>query len=107
MWRSLPSALIIENSGRRHGSAPCRQPSSFSGTAPGRKLVKAKHDFSKGERGKFYHPEAAFGLPVYLDTDVSDFMSRLADEQDVDVQELVNEWLRLNIQLVRSVQRQG
>ncbi len=69
--------------------------------------MKAKHDFSKGVRGKFYNPEAVFSFPVYLDTDVNDFMSQLADEQDVDVQELVNEWLRVNIQLVRSVQRQG
>ncbi len=69
--------------------------------------MKAEYDFSKGERGKFYHPEAVFSLPVYLESDVSDFMSQLADEQDVDVQELVNEWLRVNIQLVRSVQRQG
>ena len=69
--------------------------------------MKAEYDFSKGERGKFYHPEAVFSLPVYLESDVSDFMSQLADEQDVDVQELVNEWLRVNIQLVRSVQRQS
>jgi hypothetical protein len=71
------------------------------------KLMKAEYDFSKGERGKFYHPEAVFSFPVYLESDVSDFMSQLADEQDVDIQELVNEWLRVNIQLVRSVQRQS
>ncbi len=69
--------------------------------------MKAKCDFSKGERGKFYHPEAVFSFPVYLESDVNDFMSQLADEQDVDIQELVNEWLRVNIQLIQSVQRQG
>jgi len=69
--------------------------------------MKAEYDFSKGERGKFYHPEAVFSFPVYLESDVNDFMSQLADEQDVDIQELVNEWLRVNIQLIQSVQRQG
>jgi hypothetical protein len=38
---------------------------------------------------------------------VSDFMSQLADEKDVDIQELVNEWLRVNIKLVQSVQQRG
>jgi len=49
--------------------------------------MKTEYDFSKGERGKFYHPDVVFSLPVYLEPDVSDFMNRLADEKDVDVQE--------------------
>jgi hypothetical protein len=69
--------------------------------------MKAEYDFSKGERGKFYHPDAVFSFPVYLEPDVSDFMSQLADEKDVDIQELVNEWLRANIKLVQSVQQRG
>jgi hypothetical protein len=39
--------------------------------------------------------------------DVSDFMNQLADEKDVDIQELVNEWLRVSIKLVQSVQQRG
>jgi hypothetical protein len=69
--------------------------------------MKAEYDFSKGERGRFYHPDAMFSFPVYLEPDVSDFMSQLADEKDVDIQELVNEWLRVNIKLVQSVQQRG
>jgi len=69
--------------------------------------MKAEYDFPKGERGKFYHPDAVFSFPVYLEPDVSDFMSQLADEKDVDIQELVNEWLRVNIKLVQSVQQRG
>jgi hypothetical protein len=61
-----------------------------------------EYDFSHGERGKFYHPEAVFSFPVYLEPDVDDFLSQLAEEKDVSVQELVNEWLRMNIRLVRS-----
>ncbi len=51
--------------------------------------MKAEYDFSKGEQGKFYYPDAVFSFPVYLEPDVSDFMSQLADEKDVDIQELV------------------
>ncbi len=69
--------------------------------------MKAEYDFSKGERGKFYHPNAVFSFPVYLEPDVNDFMSQLADEKDVDIQELVNEWLRVNIKLIQSVQQRG
>ena len=39
------------------------------------KQMKAEYDFSKGERGKFYHPEAVFSFPVYLESDVNDFTS--------------------------------
>ena len=64
--------------------------------------MKAEYDFSKAERGKFYHPGAAFGFPVYLDPDVNDFLSTLANQKQVDVQDLVNEWLRANMKLIQS-----
>jgi hypothetical protein len=66
--------------------------------------MKAEYDFSKGTRGKFYNPEAVFTFPVYLEPDVDEFMSKLAEEKDVDVQQLVNDWLRTNIKLIQSVQ---
>ena len=65
--------------------------------------MKKEYNFSEGKRGKFYHPEAVFNFTVYLEPDVSDFMNRLAEESDVDVQQLVNEWLRVNIKLIQSV----
>ncbi len=67
--------------------------------------MKAEYDFSKGTRGKFYHPDTVFSFPVYLEPDVNDFMSKIAKEQDIDIQELVNEWLRMNIKLIQSVQQ--
>jgi hypothetical protein len=67
--------------------------------------MKAEYDFSKGERGKFYKPDAVFSFPVYLEPDIDEFMNKLANEKDINVQELVNEWLRVNIKLVRSVQQ--
>jgi len=67
--------------------------------------MKAEYDFSKGEHGKFYKPDAVFSFPVYLEPDIDNFMNKLANEKDINVQELVNEWLRVNIKLVRSVQQ--
>jgi len=59
------------------------------------------YDFSKAEWGKFYHPEAVFSFPIYLDPDVNEFLSRLAEQKQVDVQELVNNWLRADMRLSR------
>ena len=66
--------------------------------------MKPEYDFSKGERGKFYHPDAVYTFPVYLEPDVDEYLSKLADEKDVTIQEIVNDWLRVNIQLVQSAQ---
>ena len=59
--------------------------------------MKAEYDFSKGKQGKFYHPDAEFHLPVYLDPDVNEFMRKLAIKQKMDVGQIVNDWLRTNI----------
>jgi len=67
--------------------------------------MKTEYDFSKGVRGKFYYPDAVLSFPVYLEPDVNDFMDKLAEEQDIDIQKLANEWLRVNIKLLQSVQR--
>lgn len=69
--------------------------------------MKAEYDFSRGERGKFHDPDAVFSFPVYLEPDVDADLSTIADETDTSIQELVNEWLRMNIQMVRSVQQKG
>ncbi len=66
--------------------------------------MKAEYDFSKAERGKFYHPEAAFVFPIYLEPDVYDFLSKLAEQKKVDIQDLVNDWLRVSMKLIQSTQ---
>ena len=66
--------------------------------------MNTKYDFSKAERGKFYRADAVFQTPIYLEKDVDDFMRHLADTKGKDVGELVNELLRRNIQLIRSIQ---
>ncbi len=65
--------------------------------------MKAEYDFSKGTRGKFYQPDAVFNYPVYLESDVNEFMNKLGKERGSDIQTLVNEWLRANIQVLQGV----
>lgn len=67
--------------------------------------MKEKYDFSKGERGKFYNPNAVFRFPIYLEPDVNDFLSKLADKKKVDIQVLVNEWLRASIKTAQTAQQ--
>lgn len=35
--------------------------------------MKKEYDFSKGERGKFYKPDAEIELPIYLDADLREY----------------------------------
>ncbi len=65
--------------------------------------MKTEHDFSKGERGKFYNEEVVFQTPIYLEKDVDDFLQHLADVKGKDIGELVNELLRHNIQLIQRI----
>ncbi len=67
--------------------------------------MKSEYDFSKGERGKFYHPDAVFNFPIYLEPDVNDYLNRIAEEKKLDVQALVNELLRNIIKKAQVVER--
>jgi hypothetical protein len=66
--------------------------------------MKAEYDFSQAEQSKFYHPDATFHYPIYLEPDVDNFFKKIAQEKNIDVQILVNEWLRNNIKLIESIQ---
>lgn len=57
-------------------------------------------DFSKGVRGKFYHPDAKFNLPVYLDDQVQSRLTALANAKGVELSTLVNDLLRKDIELI-------
>ena len=62
--------------------------------------MKKEYDFSKGERGKFYHPKAEFNLPIYLEPEVAEFVQKLADEKDVDRSEIVNMLLKKGKEII-------
>ena len=64
--------------------------------------MRKEYDFSKGERGKLYRPDAELNIPVYLDEDVASFIRKLAEQKGTDVESIVNDWLRQSIRLVES-----
>ena len=53
-------------------------------------MMKEEYDFSNGERGKFYHKDATFNLPIYLESEVENFVAKLAKEQKKNISEIVN-----------------
>ncbi|MBF2057945.1 MAG: hypothetical protein IGQ45_12190 [Cyanobacterium sp. T60_A2020_053] len=65
--------------------------------------MKQEYDFSNAEQGKFYHSNSKFNLPIYLDSDVEEFITNLADKKNLDISVLVNEWLRNNISFVKTI----
>ena len=67
--------------------------------------MKEEYDFSNAERGKFYRPDAVFHAPVYLEPDVDEYLTQLAESRQIDMQDLVNEWLRAAIRLFDTVEQ--
>ena len=65
--------------------------------------MKKEYDFSKGVRGKFYRPNVRLNLPIYLDTDVAEVVQRQAERKKVDVQTLVNQFLRINKEMIPAL----
>jgi hypothetical protein len=64
--------------------------------------MKENYDFSTAERGKFYRPNANFEFPIYLEPDVNDFLTELAENRKIAMQDLVNELLRADVQIIRG-----
>ncbi len=65
--------------------------------------MKDEYDFSKAERGRFYHPDAEMELPVYLDQEVRDYFAEKAKAQGIGTETLVNDLLRKEMALIQSV----
>jgi hypothetical protein len=66
--------------------------------------MRKEYDFSKGERGKFYHPDMKLNIPVYLDDQVSAFVEKIASKKGVDRSAVVNELLRDNIKSIEAME---
>lgn len=43
--------------------------------------MRKEYDFSKGERGKFFHKDAKLNLPVYLDDEILSFIQGIAQKK--------------------------
>ena len=62
--------------------------------------MPAEIDFSGGTRGKFYRQGATLRLPVYLEAEVQNRLTRLANDKGIDFSALVNAMLRKDIELI-------
>jgi len=65
--------------------------------------MKPQYDFTKGERGKFFRPAAELRLPIYLSTDVQNYLTERAARKGIPLGEMVNTLLKQEIQLIESV----
>ena len=65
--------------------------------------MKQEYDFSKGERGKFFRPNAEFRLPVYLNAEVQNYLVERAAQKGVPLGEMVNALLKHEIEIIESV----
>lgn len=65
--------------------------------------MKKEYDFSKGERGKFYHKDAKLHLPIYLNEEIESFFTLLAKKQNKNLEQIVNALLLQNKNLLEAV----
>ena len=65
--------------------------------------MKREYDFSKAQRGKFYHPEAKINLPVYLEDEVKAYLSERAKAKGIGLGDMVNDLLKKDIDLIEGV----
>ena len=65
--------------------------------------MKKEYDFSKGVRVKFYRKDITLRIPVYLDPEVATFLRKVAEDRGTEVGRIVNDWIRRDIDLIRSV----
>ncbi|MCU7944724.1 MAG: hypothetical protein KZQ87_18805 [Candidatus Thiodiazotropha sp. (ex Cardiolucina cf. quadrata)] len=65
--------------------------------------MRDEYDFSKGERGKFYNANAKYNLPLYLEADVLDYFSAKAKAKGIELNTLVNDLLKKDIDLIEGV----
>jgi len=61
-----------------------------------------EYNFSKAERGKFYRKNAALELPVYLEAGVRNYLTERAKAKGVEVNTLVNDLLKRDIELIEA-----
>jgi len=67
------------------------------------KKMKEEYDFFNAEQGKFFIPAEDIQIPIYLDQDIAQFLSKQCDSGSNSLQALVNDLLRKDIEIARRV----
>ncbi|MBI4688300.1 MAG: hypothetical protein HY756_11080 [Nitrospirae bacterium] len=65
--------------------------------------MKKEYDFSKGVRGKFYHPNAELYLPIYIEPDTMEALRKFSKKKGVEIATIVNEWIKKDISIVETI----
>ena len=65
--------------------------------------MKKEYDFSKGERGKFYHPDTKLNLPIYLEPEAYSFVEKVADNRDQDISRVASDLIMTDKQIADMV----
>lgn len=65
--------------------------------------MKDEYDFSDAQRGKFYKPNLRLTPPVRLEPAVLEFLATHAEARGTTVNELVNQLLKKDMELVKTV----
>lgn len=65
--------------------------------------MKPEYDFSKGERGKFFRPNAELRLPIYLSADVRAYLAERAAQKGIPLGEMVNTLLKQEIEMIETL----
>jgi len=65
--------------------------------------MQNEYDFSNAERGKFYSPDTTQQLPVYLEPEVLSYFADRAQAKGVELNALINELLKKDIDLIEGV----
>jgi hypothetical protein len=63
--------------------------------------MRDEYDFTQGERGGFYRPNAKVHLPLYLDDEVQATLMNLAAAKGKDYSVFVNDLLKKDIELIQ------
>ncbi len=66
--------------------------------------MKKEYDFSTAQRGKFFSKSARLNMPVYLNQETLSFVGRLARQRKTDMSSIVNELIKVDMQLAQVMQ---
>ena len=65
--------------------------------------MPAEIDFTKAEVGKFYRPNAAFHIPIYLDEKIQRWLVERAAAKGIAMEQVANELLRREIEIIEAM----
>ena len=66
--------------------------------------IPAEIDFSTGQRGRFYRPQAQWHVPVYLNPDIQQYFLHRAKQRGIDFERLVNALLQKDMELLETLE---